>query len=185
MKEAAGNAEKIRIMFEDEARFGRISDPRHCWAPKGTRPVVPLQFVREYTYAYAAVSPCDGVLDSLVLPDVNAESMSIFLSIVSERYPDELILMFMDQAAWHKAKALEIPVNIKLLNLPPYSPELNPTEHLWEDIRERWFPNLVFKSITSVEDTLVEGLVSLERDADRVAGMTGFDWIVSAIKVAT
>ena len=98
MKEAAGNAEKIRIMFEDEARFGRISDPRHCWAPKGTRPVVPLQFVREYTYAYAAVSPCDGILDSLVLPDVNAESMSIFLSIVSERYPDELILMFMDQA---------------------------------------------------------------------------------------
>ena len=126
MKEAAGNAEKIRIMFEDEARFGRISDPRQCWAPKGTRPVVPRQFVREYTYAYAAVSPCDGILDSLVLPDVNAESMSIFLSIVSERHPDELILMFMDQAAWHKAKALEIPVNIKLLNLPPYSPELIP-----------------------------------------------------------
>jgi hypothetical protein len=63
--------------------------------------------------------------------------------------------------------------------------ELNPTKHLWEDFRERWFPNLVFKSISAVEDTLVEGLVSLEREAGRVAGMTGFDWIVSAIKVAT
>jgi transposase len=185
VKEAAGDAEKIRIMFEDEARFGRISDPRHCWALKGTRPVVPRQFVREYTYAYAAVSPYDGILDSLVLPDVNAKSMSIFLSIISERHPDELILMFMDQAAWHKAKALEIPANIKLLNLPPYSPELNPTEHLWEDIREQWFPNLVFKSIAAVEDTLVEGLVSLERDAVRVAKLTGFKWIISAIKVAT
>jgi hypothetical protein len=70
-------------MFEDEARFGRISNPRNCWAPKGTRPVAPLQFVREYTYAYAAVSPYDGVLDSLMLPDVNAESMSIFLSKVA------------------------------------------------------------------------------------------------------
>jgi len=68
---------------------------------------------------------------------------------------------------------------------PPYSPELNPAEHLWEDIRERWFPNLVFKSITAVEDTLVEGLVSLEKDADRVAKLTAFKWIISAIKVAT
>jgi len=172
-------------MFKDEARFGRISDPRYCWAPKGTRPVAPLQLVREYTYAYAAVSPNDGTLDSLVLPDVNAESMSIFLSIVSERHPDERILMFMDQAAWHKAKALEIPLNIKLINLPPYSPELNPAEHLWEDIREKWFPNLVFKNITAVEDKLVEGLVSLERDNDRVAGLTGFGWLIGAIKVAT
>jgi transposase len=137
------------------------------------------------TYAYAAASPCDGVLDSLILPDVNAESMSIFLSVVAERHPDELILMFMDQAAWHKAKVLVIPANIKILNLPPYSPELNPAEHLWEDIREKWFPNLVFKSITAVEDTLVKGLVTLERDADRVAGLTGFDWIISALKIAT
>ena len=91
----------------------------------------------------------------------------------------------MDQAAWHKAKALEIPVNIKLLNLPPYSPELNPTEHLWEDMREKWFPNLVFKSIAAVEDTLVKGLVSLERDASRVTKLTDFKWIISAIKVAT
>jgi transposase len=147
--------------------------------------MVPLRFVREYTYAYAAVSPYDGILDSLALPGVNAKSISIFLPIISERHPDELILMFMDQAAWHKTKALEIPANIKLLNLPPYSPELNPTEHLWEDIREQWFPNLVFKSIAAVEDTLVEGLVSLERDAVRVAKLTGFKWIISAIKVAT
>ena len=102
-----------------------------------------------------------------------------------KRHPDELILMFLDQAAWHKARALPIPVNIKLLNLPPHSPELNPTEHVWEDIREKWFANLVFKSITAVEDTLVKALVTLERDADRVAGITGFDWIISANKVTT
>ena len=86
--------------------------------------------------------------------------MSIFLSIVAERHPDELSLLFMDQAAWHNAQALPIPVNIKFFNLPPLSPERNPTEHLWEDIREKRFPHLVFKSITAVEDKLVKALVT-------------------------
>ena len=185
MRETAATGTRIRIMFEDEARFGRISDPRCCWAPKGIRPAVSLQLVREYTYAYGAVSPLDGVFDSLILPDVDTDSMSLFLSVVSERHPDETVLMFMDQAGWHKAKALIIPANIRLLNLPPYSPELNPAEHLWEEIREKWFPNLVFKSITAVEDTLMDALATLECDQERVAELTGFDWIISGIKMAT
>lgn len=175
----------VRIMFEDEARFGRISDPRCCWAPKGIRPSIPRQIVREYTYVYAAVSPLDGTLDSLILPDVDADSMSIFLSEVSERHLNEMILMFMDQAGWHKAKTLVIPKNIKLLTLPPYSPELNPTEHLWEEIREKWFPNLVFKSIMAVEDVLMEALSTLESDPKRVAKITGFYWLLNAQKIAT
>jgi hypothetical protein len=69
----------VRLMFQDEARFGRINDPRRCWAPSGIRPEVPCQIVREYTYVYAAASPHDGTLDSLVLPEVNGEMMSIFL----------------------------------------------------------------------------------------------------------
>lgn len=60
-------------MCQDEARFGRINDPRRCWAPEGLRPEVSVQIVREYTYVFGAVSPHDGVLDTLVLPDVNAK----------------------------------------------------------------------------------------------------------------
>jgi len=65
-------------MFQDERRFGRINESRRCWAPRGSRPDVPVQIVREYTYAYVAVSLHDGVMDSLILPEVNAEAMSIF-----------------------------------------------------------------------------------------------------------
>ena len=65
----------VRLMFQDEARFGRISDARRCWVPADIRPVVGCQLVREYTYAYAAVSPHDGIMDSLVLPEVNASLM--------------------------------------------------------------------------------------------------------------
>lgn len=73
-------------MFQDEARFGRITNPRRCWVPKGIRLVVLCQIIREYNYAYAAVSPNDGVMDSLILPEVNREVLEIFLNEVAQRH---------------------------------------------------------------------------------------------------
>ena len=102
-KIATGNS-SIRIMFQDEARFGRINIPRLCWAPMGVRPVVGSQVVREYTYAYAAVSPVDGVMDSLILPEVNTAAFELFLEEVATRHADEFVLMFMDGAGWHTTK---------------------------------------------------------------------------------
>lgn len=166
-------------MFQDEGRFGRINPPRRCWAPQGLRPEVPVQMVREYTYAYAAVCPHDGVMDSLILPVVNAVAMTIFLEEVAVRHQDEFIIMVMDQASWHKSNDVKIPENMRLVWQPPYSPQCNPVEHIWEEIREKWFPNLVFKSLEAVENTLAKALVALENDTDRTQSITGFDWIVS------
>jgi hypothetical protein len=70
----------LSIRFEDEGRFGRITRPSACWAPKGIRPIVPQQAIREYTYAYAAVAPWTGEVDSLILPDMYASTMQIFLN---------------------------------------------------------------------------------------------------------
>ena len=172
-------------MFQDEARFGRINDPRRCGAPAGMRPQVRTQIVREYSYAFAAVSPHDGVLDTLVLPEVNTQAMSIFLAEVAERHRDEYILMVLDGAGWHKAAGLVIPENIRLIPLPPYSPELNPTEHVWDEVREKWFPNLVFNSMGAVEGRLALALNSLEQDSATVAATTGFNWIISINMNAT
>lgn len=168
-------------MFQDEARFGRINSPQSCWAPPEVRPSVPCHMVREYTYAYSAVSPSDGVLVSLVLPVVNAHAMSLFLSEVSQRHPNEFILMVMDKAGWHKAKDLKVPQNMRIIFLPPYSPELNPAEHLWEEIREKWFPNQVFNSLNGVESVLVDALDSLEQSPEKVASIAGFDWVINII----
>ena len=72
-------------MFQDEGRLGRINTPRKCWAPQGVQPCVGSQCVRESTYVYAAVSPGDGALVSLVLPDTNSAMMSLFLREVALR----------------------------------------------------------------------------------------------------
>ena len=81
----------LRVMYQDEARFGRISDTRYCWAKKPTRPEVKGMLIYQYTYAYAAVSPQDGRMDSLVLPEVSGRCMQIFLDEVVQCYPDDKI----------------------------------------------------------------------------------------------
>jgi transposase len=164
-------------MFEDEARFGRISDPRRCWAPAGVRPTVQVQIVREYEYAFAAASPHDGVLHTLVLPAVHAEAMGVFLAEVAQRHSNEFILMVLDGAGWHRAKRLQVPANMQLISLPPWSPQLNPVEHLWDEIREKWFSNRVFASLSAVDEQLVTALLALEKDPEQVASLTGFPWI--------
>lgn len=177
--ESGGQGLPIRLLFQDEARFGRISDPRRCWAPAGVRPEVEVQLVREYEYACAAVCPHDGTLDTLVLPSVNAEAMGVFLAEVSPRHAHEFIVMVLDGAGWHRAQRLQVPSNMRLLPLPPWSPPLNPVEHLGDEVREKWFANRVFHSMNALEDQLVAALTTLEADPQRVASLTGFDWIRS------
>jgi transposase len=109
------------------------------------------------------VSPQDGVLDSLVRPDVNAERRSLFLAAVAQRHADEFMVMVLDGAGGPTAGDLTVPERMRLEPLPPWSPPLNPVEHLWEEVREKWMG--------------VRGLISLERNQMQVASLTGFRWI--------
>ena len=118
-------------------------------------------------------------MDSLVLPWVDAQTMSMFLAEVAERHADEFVLMVMDRAGWHIASELVVPSSMRLMFLPPYSPELNPAEHLWEALREDCFANHVFTDLDAVEQTLTGGLAALEADPARTQSMTGFRWITS------
>lgn len=175
----------VRLMFQDEGRFGLLGTPRRCWAPRKTRPIVGARLERKYIYAFSAVSPHDGVMDSLVLPWVNAETMSLFLAEVAQRHAEEFIVMVMDQAGWHLAGQLVVPARMRLIYLPPYSPELNPAEHLWESIRENCFANHVFANLDAVERALTKGIVALESNHERTRAMTGFGWITSISLNAT
>lgn len=161
-------------MAADEGRFGRIGEVRRAWSPPGVRPLVAKQIVRESVYAYAAVAPALGQMTSLVLPYANTEMMNLFLEQVSQEFADYFIVMQVDRAVWHRSDALLVPENIRLLLQPPHSPELNPTEHLWEELREKHFYNQVFESIDAVMDTLCQGLQELMRVPERLRSMTYF-----------
>jgi transposase len=136
---------------------------------------------QEYTYAYGAVTISDGQWDSLLLPQVNTEYMQIFLDEISNRYPRERIVMVLDGAGWHKSKHLKLPKNMQLLSLPPYSPELNPVENIWEELREKHFHNRVFASLDAVEEHLVQGLRRLESQPGITRSIAAWPWILNAI----
>jgi transposase len=101
----------------------------------------------EYTYAFGAVDVCTGQLDCLILPHVNTECMQLFLNEVAVRHPDEHIVMVIDGAGWHRSEALKAPANIYLLKLPPYAPELNPIEHVWDELREKFSTTAFSKAL--------------------------------------
>src|SRR6516225_9797862 len=103
-----------------------------------------------------AVSPRDGTCTFLILPAPDTECLQIFLETLAKKYYTELILLFVDGAGNHCSDELEIPANITLHLLPPYSPELNPQENIWDEIREKIFKNYALKSMRDVNTKLDE-----------------------------
>lgn len=170
----------MRLMFQDEARFGLISDTRYCWCRRPLRPLVKRMVTQQYTYAYGAASPEDGCFDSLILPHVNTECMQIFIDEIAARHSKDNIVMVLDGAGWHKCAGLRLPENLRFLFLPPYSPELNPQEHIWDELREKNFHNRVFENIEALEEHLAGALKALENSTERVKSITAWDWIISA-----
>ena len=144
----------VRLMFQDEAGFGRINKPRSCWCPSGIRPSVPCHHIREYRYAYGAVDPISGDSFFLVLPYCNTICMNVFLKMLSVKYRKDIIILACDGAAWHKANHLEIPDNIQIVFIPPYTPEMNPIEQIWRELRSKGFRNEIFNSLNDVIDRL-------------------------------
>ena len=165
-------------MFQDEAGFGRINKPKYCWCFKGLRPVVPCHHIREYRYAYGAVDPVDGESFFLILPRADTDCMNVFLEKLSAHYPNDYLILPCDQASWHTTGKLSIPENIELFFLPPATPEMNPIEQIWKEIRKRGFRNEVFQTLDKVMDRLCDTICRLSPDS--VKSITARDWILKA-----
>lgn len=164
-------------MFQVEAGFGRINKPKYCWCEKGIRPTLPCHHIREYRYAYGAVEPMTGDGFFLVMPYCNTDCMNLFLQELSKKYSDDFIVLACDGARWHKSNTLQIPENIELVFIPPYTPEMNPIEQIWEELREKGFKNQVFQTLDKVVERLCDVICSLT--SDTIKSITGRDWILS------
>ena len=161
-------------MAEDEGRFGRVSIPRRAWAPPGVRPHAPHQIVREYTHVYAAVAPAEGqndVTHSALCRYRDDESVSR----ACVQHVCEVLCGDANRSSeLASLKRSQFPANIRLIAQPAYSPELNPVEHVWEEVREKHLTNLAFASLDEVIDKVCDGLNQLEADPERLRSMTYF-----------
>jgi len=143
-------------MFFDEGRFGLRSTTMKIWAEKGKPLTVSVQQGFKNFYGYTAVSPFDGSNFSLLLSGVDTGYMQVYLEQLSEEFKENQIFLIMDQAGWHKSKDLKVPGNIKIEFLPPYSPELNPVEKLWEWIKKECSHNFIYEKIEQLWDAVSE-----------------------------
>jgi transposase len=114
--------------------------------------------------------------------EMNTVTMQKFCHKLSKRYKNDLNILVMDGASSHKAKALCLPENIISVLLPAYSPELNPQEHVWDEMREKLFPNKICDSMEEVVSILKKGTPKLFSNVERLRSLTLWPWIRELLK---
>ena len=141
---------QVDIWFQDEARVGQRGTLTRTWARKGTRPRLKRQQQFEYAYIFGSVCAKNDKAIGLVVPVLNTHAMQLHLDqIAAEIPPGRHGILVLDRAAWHTTKKLNTHQKITLIHLPPASPELNPTEQVWRQLRE---DSLANRSFTDYED---------------------------------
>lgn len=148
-------------MFFDEGRFGTKSVLGRMYGRKGVRLVRRVRPGYRNFYVYSAVSPVDGDSFHLCLPWVNTAMMSLYLAELAKAFAGKKVWLVMDRAGWHVSKDLRVPANVRLIFLPPYSPELNPVERLWQWLRRHVCRNRLFESIEELSAALTRALRDL------------------------
>ena len=175
--EDLGLAGKVRLWVEDEAGFGRISKPKQCWAPKGVRPVVKCQHVRQYRQCYGTAEPLTGEKFFLIFEKCNMDSMEIFLEMMAEKWPEDYHILLSDGASWHSSADLAIPQNVEIFIIPSGTPEMNPIEQIWREIRTQGFHNQFFETLDDAIERLCIAIQNLTPDI--VKNITGREWLIN------
>jgi transposase len=143
--------QEVQVWFQDEARVGQQGTLTRCWGLTGSRPTAVKQTEYEWVYLFGAVNPLTGASSALLAPTVNTAYMNHHLRFISEQAGDGVqVILVLDRAGWHVAKALQVPSNMTLLHLPPYSPELNPVERLWGYLRSHYLSNRAYKDYNNL-----------------------------------
>jgi transposase len=151
-------------------------------ARRGSRPVILKQTEYEWAYLFGAVCPETGDAHACILPLANTETMSLYLADFARHLAKDVhALLVMDQAGWHTTGQLRLPANVSLLSLPPYSPELNPAELLWRELRQKYLANRVFPTVAALDEAVGEAWRRLIASPESLQSLTGFPYILSAL----
>ena len=163
---AAQPGQELQVWFEDEARFGTQGTITRVWAKKGSRPRAVRQNGREWLYVLMAVGVGTGAASALIMPELNAAVVNLFLEQFSGEPPAGVhAVLIWDGAGYHTSKDLVVPSNVSLIHLPPYSPELNPVENLWHYLKSHFWSNRSYDDYEALEEAAVSAWRTAVLDA--------------------
>ncbi len=168
----------IEIWFQDEARVGQKGTHAYIWAPIGSRPPMVRDNRHSSAYLFGAICPDRAVGAAIIMPTVNAEAMSEHLKEISTQVASGAhAVLVCDGAGWHQTGGqLRVPDNITLMPLPPYSPELNPMENVWQYLRTNTLCALVWESYEDIVDACVAAWHFLINDPQRIRSIGTRKW---------
>ena len=190
----------MEIWFGDEARVGQQGTLTRIWARltkgsverssmersdegrRGTRPRAPRDRRFQSAYLFGAICPERQTGAAVVMPEVGIEAMNAHLAAISQNVGvGAIAVLVLDKAGWHTSARLTLPDNIVLLPLPPYAPELNPAENVWEFMRKNWFGHQVWPSYKAVVDACCEAWNKLMEMPERIASLGRREWAVITV----
>jgi transposase len=171
--------QEVEVWFQDEARIGQQGTLTNLWAPKGSRPTALKQTEYDWAYLLGAACPETGDSSALIAPTVNTHYMNAHLEFISQRAgPGKHVVLVLDRAGWHVAKALRVPGNVTLLHLPPYSPELSAMERVWLYLRSHYLSNRAYKDYDDLFEALKHAWNAL--DESRFRSLCHTAWVERA-----
>ena len=174
---ATAHGKPLEIWFQDEARIGQNGTLTRLWARIGSRPRAPRDSRYDWAYIFGAVCPERAIGVGLVMPYADSEAMNLHLHEIGRAVaPGAHAVLVLDGAGWHVSAALNPPENITLLCLPPYSPELNPAENIWEYLRKNKLALRVHDTYDEIVDACCQAWSDLAAMPERLASITRRSW---------
>lgn len=171
------DASQIEVWWQDEMRVGQQGSLSRVWADKGTRPRVVRQRQFLSTYIFGAICPDRDVGCALILPECNAGMVQIHLDQISATVQKNYhCLLMMDRASWHMTETLNVPENISIFPLPAYSPELNPMEQVWQQLRKIKLSNTSFKDYEDIVKSCCEAWNCFCDEEGNIANLCNRKW---------
>jgi transposase len=168
----------VKVWYMDEARFGLHTEMRRVWTKKGLRPVFSKQIKYEWDYLYGALSVVGGEAHFAHIPSVSLEWDRSYLQDLAESDPDAVHVLLRDQAGFHLRDGDErLPERVRIVDLPPYNPELNPCEQMWDIVKDDTC-NQIFPSIAALRERIGGTLQRFWDDAQSVIRLIGRDWFL-------
>lgn len=166
------------MWWQDEARIGQQGTVTYVWAEKGSRPRRLKDTRYSWAYIFGAVCPARDVGAALVMPRANTDAMNEHLTeIATQVAPGSHAVLILDGAGWHQTGGeLKVPENISILHLPPYCPELNPVENIWQYIRQNYLANRIFSSYKDIVDACCHAWNSLINSTGKIRKIATRKW---------